>query len=91
MIDPGSVDRSVCRIFDTYAEEGFLALQKREGRPLETIPSHVCLKFRSRDSWLDHIRLASGSGPVSLTPFKGLEIAWIRLGNPLRKESLVIH
>jgi predicted metalloenzyme YecM len=66
-------------VFNAYALEG----AERQGAVL----SHVCFKFSSMQAYAEYVAAAREIGSVTQEEFKGKQISWCRLNEPLQKGS----
>jgi predicted metalloenzyme YecM len=67
--------------FDKYAKEGQDA---QAGAEL----SHVCFRFETPEAYAEYVEAARGVGTVTQEQFRGKEITWVKLAQPLEKGGL---
>lgn len=72
--------------FNAYASEGLRIWS--EERPHVPVLSHVCLKFASMDAYTNYVEAARALGRVTQEMFKGKQITWCRLDQPLEHEGV---
>ena len=69
--------------FSQYAEEGIAAWAE----PDTACVSHVCFKFQDVAAYKAALAAAAALGAVKCEQFKGKEIGWCRLAQPLKMET----
>lgn len=70
--------------FNAYAREG---AQRWQGDAKPAVLSHVCLKFTTLDAYARYVAAARELGVVTQEIFKGKEITWCRLAQPLEGQG----
>ncbi len=76
--------QQITAAFNAYAAEGVRSWQGDEGR---AVLSHVCLKFTGLDAYARYVAAARELGVVTQEVFKGKQITWCRLAQPLEHDG----
>jgi hypothetical protein len=71
--------------------QGLEALKEQKPEAEAPVISHICFKFGEQNSYTARVMALRGLGAVTQQMFKGKQISWCRLREPLRHQGMALE